>query len=194
MSLYKSKKAYLAILVAVIMGASACDNNKAEDPKEVAEEKNEQKFDNKANEKDAEFLVAAAEINREEISLGQLAQQKSTMSHVKELGKMMEVEHSKSLTDVTALAKTKNISLPTALTENGQDAYKKLNEKTGTNFDKDYSDMMVKGHKDAIALFEKAATECADADIRAWATATVPTLQAHLNKSLECQAECAKMK
>ncbi len=194
MSLYKSKKAYVAILVAVIMGASACDNNKAEDPKEVAEEKNEQKFDNKANEKDAEFLVAAAEINREEISLGQLAQQKGTMSHVKELGKMMEVEHSKSLTDVTALAKTKNISLPTALTEDGQDAYKKLNEKTGNNFDKDYSDMMVKGHKDAVALFEKAATECTDADIRAWASATVPTLQAHLNKSIECQAECAKMK
>jgi putative membrane protein len=194
MSLYKSKKAYVAILIAVIMGASACDNNKAEDPKEVAEEKNEQKFDNKANEKDAEFLVAAAEINREEISLGQLAQQKSSMTHVKELGKMMEVEHSKSLTDVTALAKTKNISLPTALTENGQDAYKKLNEKTGNNFDKDYCDMMVKGHKDAVALFEKAATECTDADIKAWASATIPALQAHLDKSLQCQAASEKMK
>jgi len=181
------------LLIAAIIGTSSCMSNKPEDTKEVAEEKNEQKFDNNNNEKDAQFLVNAAEINQEEISLGQLAQQKGGFSHVKELGKMMEEEHTKSLADLTALAQTKNISLPTSQTENGIDAYKKLNNKSGNAFGKEYSSMMVKGHKKAIELFEKASTDCTDPDIKAWATETLPTLRTHLDHALMCQKECDKM-
>ncbi len=190
---YKSAVLQATFLIATIIGTSSCMNNKPEDTKEVAEEKNEQKFDNNNNEKDAQFLVDAAEINREEISLGQLAQQKGGSSHVKELGKMMEDEHTKSLADLTALARTKNISLPTSQTENGKDAYKKLNEKSGNDFGKEYSSMMVNGHKDAIALFEKASTDCTDPDIKAWATATLPALRTHLDQSLMCQKQCEEM-
>ena len=182
------------IFVTIILFNASCSNNqKMQDTKEVAEEHNEAKFDNNKNENDAQFLVNAAEISREEISLGQLAQQNGRTSHVKELGKMMETEHKKSLTDLTALALTKNISLPTSQTENGQDAYKKLSDKSGNDFGKAYSNMMVKGHKDAIALFEKASTDCTDPEIRAWATATLPTLRTHLDHSMICQKECDKM-
>lgn len=190
---YKSKVLSATLIIATIIGTSSCMNNKSEDTKEVAEEKNEQKFDNNKNEKDAQFLVDAAEINHEEISLGQLAQQKGGSSHVKELGKMMENEHTKSLADLTALAQTKNISLPTSQTENGKDAYKKLNEKSGNDFGKEYSGLMVNEHKDAIALFEKASTECTDPDIRAWAAAMLPALRTHLDQSLICQKQCEKM-
>lgn len=182
-----------AFIIAIIIGTSSCMNNKAEDTKAIAEEKNEQKFDNNNNERDAQFLVDAAEISREEISLGHLAYQKGSSSHVKELGKMMEDEHTKSLADLTALAQTKNISLPIAQTENGIEAYKKLNDKSGNDFGKEYSNMMVNGHKKAIELFEKASTECTDPEIRAWATATLPALRAHLDQSIVCQKECAKM-
>jgi len=190
---YKSSMLQATFIIAAIIGTSSCMNNKPEDTKEVAEEKNEQKFDNNNNEKDAQFLVDAAEINREEISLGQLAQQKGVSSHVKELGKMMEDEHTKSLTDLAALAKTKNVSLPTSQTENGKDAYKKLNEKLGNDFGKEYSSMMVNGHKKAIELFEKASTDCTDPDIKAWATATLPTLRTHLDHAMICQKQCEKI-
>ena len=148
---------------------------------------------NNNNKKDAQFLVNAAEINREEISLGQLAQQKSNISHVKELGKMMEDEHTRSLAALTELAYSKNISLPTSQTENGQIAYKKLNETSGSDFGKEYSDLMVSAHKDAIALFEKASTECTDPDIRVWASTMIPSLRTHLDHSLMCQKECEKI-
>ena len=68
-------------------------NNKSEDTKEVDEESNEEKLDNNKSEKDAKFLVNAAKINIEETSLGKLAQEKRRMSHVKELGKMIENTH-----------------------------------------------------------------------------------------------------
>lgn len=57
--------------------------------------------------KDDQFLVDAAEINREEISLVKLAQQKGGLYFVNELNKMMEDQHIKSLVDLTALAKMK---------------------------------------------------------------------------------------
>jgi len=182
-----------AFIIVAIIGTSSCINNNPADTKTVAEDKNEQKFNNNNNEKDAQFLVDAAEINREEISLGQLAQQKGTSSHVKELGKMLEDAHTKSLNDLTAMAKTKNISIPTSQTENGNDAYNKLNNKSGNDFGKEYSSMMVNEHKKAIELFEKAAMDCTDLDIKTWARETLPSLRTHLDQAIVCQKECEKM-
>ena len=105
---------------------------------------------------------------------------------------MMEAEHTKSLADLTALAKTKNISLPTSQTENGNDAFKKLNDKSGNDFGKEYNSMMVNGHKKAIDLFEKASADCTDSEIKAWAAATLPTLRTHLDHAMMCQKECDK--
>jgi len=189
------KKAFYqaTLIIAIMIGFSSCMNDKPEDTKDVAEDHNEAKFDESGNEKDAEFLVNAAEINMEEISLGQLAQQKKGSSHVKELGKMMEDAHTKLLTDLISLAETKSISLPASQTEDVKESYKKLNVKSGNEFGKEYSSMMVNGHKKAIELFEKAATDCNDPDIKAWASATLPALRMHLDQSLTCQEQCSKM-
>ena len=189
----KSALVYLTFGFSTIFIVSCSNDQKPEDTKVVAEDHNDAKFDNKKNEKDAQFLVNAAEINSEEISLGQLAQKSGRTSHVKELGKMMEDAHTKSMADLTVLAKTKIISLPTSQTENGQIAYKKLNETSGSDFGKEYSDLMVSAHKDAIALFEKASTECTDPDIRVWASTMIPSLRTHLDHSLMCQKECEKI-
>ena len=178
----------------IIFFLSSCGNNsKPEDTKEVAEEHNDAKFDNKKQEKDAQFLVNAAEINLEEIKLGQLAQEKGNASHIKELGKMMEDAHTKSLAELIALAKTKIITIPTSPTDNAMDAFKKLDAKSGNNFDKEYADMMVSGHKDAISTFEKASENCEDADIKNWASTMLPDLRKHLDHAIKCQKECEKI-
>jgi putative membrane protein len=181
------------LIIAIIIGITSCGNNNSKDTKDVAEDHNDAKFDKNDNEKDAQFLVNAAEISIEEISLGQLAQQKGSANHVKELGKMMEESHTKSLAELTALAKTKSISLPTSKTDNVKEAYKNLNEKSGNDFGKEYSSMIVNGHKKAIELFEKASTDCTDPDIKAWAAATLPILRTHLDQAMICQKQCEKM-
>lgn len=190
---YKSTVLQAILFTTVIIGASSCMNKEAKDSKEVAVESNDAKLNKNSSEKDAQFLVNAAEINIEEISLGKLAQQKGTTNHVKELGKMMEEQHTKSMNELVAFAKIKNITLPTSQTESGQDAYKKLSTKSGIDFDKQYADMMVTGHKDAITLFEKASDESTDAAIKALATNTIPALKAHLDHAIMSQKECEKL-
>ncbi len=183
----------LTIVATIFLFAACSSTDKPEDTKDVAEELNESKFDDNKQEKDAQFLVNAAEINLEEIQLGQLAQQKGTADEVKSLGKMMEEAHTKSLNDLTALAKTKTITIPTAATDNALKAYNSMNEKTGNDFDKEYADKMVSGHKDAISAFEKASTDGTDTDIRNWATASLPDLRTHLDHSIDCQKKVADM-
>lgn len=178
-----SKALLGAAVVTMSMGAVSCkDEKKAEDPKEVAEEENEAKFDdvNEEKEEDSDYLVAAAEVDMKEIELGKLAQQKSTNADVQALGKMMVEQHTKSLADLKAAAAKKNISIPETLTDKGQDAYKDLNDKTGHDFDKAYADKMVDGHEKLIEKMEKASEKATDADIRMWAANMLPTLRTHL--------------
>lgn len=193
--MYKLKsKVMLALLViSTIIGSSAFSNYNKEKSGDVVTGNDGQKLFKSITEKDTEFLVKASEIIMEEIKLGKLAQEKGRMSHVKELGKKMEVDHTKSLTDLKALAKAKNISLPTSTTDDANDDYKSLDEKSGNDFDKAYIEMMVDDHKDAIELFEKASTDSDDFDIKNWALNTLPTLRIHHDHSKVCQKELDKM-
>lgn len=186
----------LALISAITLTISSCNSKeKSEDSKEIAEDKNDAKMDGMKNEADANFLVDVAEINQEEISLGKLAQDKGSITDVRELGKMMENTHTKALTDVSALAMQKSISLPEVKTEDVNEAYKKMSEKkSGKEFDKEYCDMMVDGHKKTIEKFEKAATDSVDPDIKAMATNMLPELRKHLEMVQICQQKCESMK
>lgn len=178
-----SKALLGAAVLTLSFGMQSCKSEtKQEDPKEVAEDENEAKFDNvdEAKEDDSEFLVDAAEVDMAEIQLGKLAQQKSTNADVKALGKMMVEQHEKAAATLKATAAKKNITLPTSLTEDGQKEFKDLNDKSGHDFDKKYADMMIDGHEKLIKRMEKASEKAEDADIRMWAANMLPTLRTHL--------------
>lgn len=193
---FKSISIHTLGLAGILLFATSCSENKTVDSKEAAEQENIAKLttdDRTAvvieNDNDAEFLMEAAEMQLEEISLGKLAQQKGNSAHIKELGKMMEEDHTKSFTELQALAQSKSISIPTTVTEDSMDAYNNLNEENGNDFGKAYNDMVVKHHEDAIELYEKAATDSEDPAIRAWATEKLPGLRTHLK-----HAEASKEK
>jgi putative membrane protein len=119
--------------------------------------------------------------------LGQLAQKKTNSAEVKELGRRLEEEYHDSYMKLLALAKQKLVTLPTITTTKAQTAYDKLNEKSDTQFDKAYCNMMVSEQKEAIALFENASANVKDQDIKIWALATLPLLKIHLDRAIQCQ-------
>lgn len=173
------------VLASAIVFFAACKDNKETDTKEIATEQNEDKFDaNDDKEDDSEFLVAAAETDLMEIEIGKLAQAKGTSQGVKDFGKMLEDEHTKSAADTKPFADKLNVSLPMSITEKGQERYNELNrEAKGKDFDRKFADMMVKGHEEAIEKMRKAADDANDPDVRAWAAGMVPTLASHLEQA-----------
>jgi putative membrane protein len=186
----KTALSLATISIATLLGAISCNNAQKSADTVIGSVPSSDTI--RAN-KDAEFLIKVAEIDLKEIQLGQLVQQKATMTHVKDLGKMMQDDHSKALNDLTALALKKSITIPTTLDSNAQGDYNKLNNLSGSDFDKKYCDMMINGHKDAIALFEKESTDASDADIRQMVTMMLPALQKHLDHAVACRKECGKM-
>lgn len=177
---------------ALFVGITACNNKK--DPAKMAEEQNEEKFDDANKEEDAEFLVEAAEITLEEIELGKLARQRSKNSSVIQLGETMQNDHEKSLSEIKSIAEKYAITIPNSLSENGRENYNKLNkQETGKDFDEKFCQMMVDGHKDAIKLFEDASKDVSNEEIRNWAAATLSTLRMHLDHATSCRDEIDNM-
>ena len=178
----------------LLLSLNSCKNeSKHEDPKEVAEDQNEAKFDSiDSKEDDSEFLVDATEINLAEIEIGKLAQSKSTNAEVKKFGKMLVDEHTKSAGEVKTIADSRNFSLPTSITEEGKEEYNKLNEKSGVDFDKKFADMMIDGHEKAIDKFTKAAEKANDPEIKTWASNNVAALTAHLQHAKQLKQDLDK--
>ena len=135
-----------------------------------------------ADSPDASFFKNAAEGGMSEVELGQLAQEKATNPAVKEFGAMMVKDHSAANEKLKALAARKQVSLPDSPSVMQKASKAKLNVLSGDTFDKSYVKGMIEDHKTDIKEFQKEASEGKDADAKAFAAATLPTLQAHLTK------------
>ena len=131
---------------------------------------------------DSAFYKKAAEGGMAEVELGMLAQEKSENPAVKDFGAMMVKDHAMANEKLKAIAESKNIKLPNSPSV-GQKATKaKLEILSGTTFDKSYIKGMIKDHEEDIQEFKREAASGGDADAKAYAAATLPTLQAHLKK------------
>jgi putative membrane protein len=60
---------------------------------------------------------------------------------------------------------------------------------TGAAFDRPFVEAQVKAHQDAIALFEKQASDGDDADLKAFAQKQLPALRNHLKQAQDLQAK-----
>ncbi|RYE27775.1 MAG: DUF4142 domain-containing protein, partial [Sphingobacteriaceae bacterium] len=85
----------------------------------------------------------------------------------------------KANTKLMALAKQKNVTLPAAISNEEQKIADDLSKKSGKDFDKAYVEAMVKDHDKDVKLFTDASTDLKDADLKSFATTTLPTLKMH---------------
>ena len=70
----------------------------------------------------------------------------------------------------------------------------KLSKLSGADFDREYMDMMVKDHTKDVKEFEDASTKAKDADIKAWAAKTLPTLREHLQMARDVNSKVSGKK
>jgi len=176
---------YNTLMLVLAFGLVACGVQEIY-TKDTSEEQNDEKFDKRKDRRDAQFLVNAAEIYMEEIGLAKLAQEKGTTSPIKELGRTMEQDHQNSQDELTSLAKRKKITIPNTITDQGDDSYRLLHQKTGDDFNESYVKLMVEKHEDAISLFDKASDKCKDKQIREWAGSKLVVLRRDLAAANNC--------
>jgi len=134
---------------------------------------------------DSTFVQQAAMDGLAEVQLGQTAAQNATQPEVKQFGQRMVADHGKANDELKALASQKGMTLPTELDAKHKAHVEQMSKMTGAAFDKAYMQHMVSDHQQAVALFQKESKGGADADVKAWAAKTLPTLQEHLKMARE---------
>jgi putative membrane protein len=134
---------------------------------------------------DKEFVSKAGMGGLAEVAMGNLGLQKATNAGVKAFAQRMVNDHSKANEELKQLATTKGLALPTELDGDPKAAMDHLNSLSGAEFDKAYMQHMVADHEKDVSEFQNASTGAQDADIKAWAAKTLPTLQDHLKQAQE---------
>lgn len=159
--------------------------SKNTDPTEVAEDQNDEKFDEKKEEKDAEFVVHAVDGGMLEVQLAELTMKNAASEDVKKYAEMIMNDHNTANTELADLAKTKNITLPIALSDENRKKYNDLAEKSGEDYEKAYCKLMVDDHEADIKEFKEEAENGADGELKTWASGKVPTQEHHLSRAKE---------
>ncbi len=129
---------------------------------------------------DHKFAMEAAMGGMMEVELGKLAASKGASDEVRQFGQKMVDDHSKANDELMQLASGKGMTLPAAPDAKHQAEMQKLSALSGEKFDKEYVKMMLKDHKKTVATFEKEANGGMDAELKAFAASTLPTLREHL--------------
>ena len=125
------------------------------------------------------FWINAAQSGMAEVELGKLAAQKATNAEVKKFAQMMVADHTKANDELKTLAAKNNVKLPTELSSAHKSMLEKLQGLSGAEFDKAYVDGQVDDHETAVDLMEDNAGN-SNADIKAFATKSLPVMQSHL--------------
>ena len=134
---------------------------------------------------DRTFMMKAAEGGMAEVALGELAAKQAASDDVKQFAQRMVDDHGKANRELMDLAAKKGVTLPTDLDAKAKALKTKLEKMSGAEFDREYMREMVKDHEKAVALFEKEAKSGHDAEAKAWAEQTLPTLRDHLKMARE---------
>ncbi|APW39116.1 hypothetical protein RD110_19440 [Rhodoferax koreense] len=138
---------------------------------------------------DRSMLVDLAEGNRAEVAAGQLALEKSQNADVKKFAQMMIDDHGKALTEVEALAQSKDTKLPDGVGAVHKTKEVALKALSGKTFDSQYAKRAGVGdHESTVKLLKKIQAEAKDADLKALADKMLPTVEHHLEMAKQLAA------
>lgn len=137
-----------------------------------------------------DFVDNAAEGGITEVEAGKLALEKSSSADVKTFAKHMIADHTQANQELVALAKKLDIEVPddAALTDKAKKAILELRDES---FDQAYANNQVAAHEKTVDLFKKEAVSSDNAELKAFAIKTLPTLEVHLKMAKELQAKHA---
>ena len=139
---------------------------------------------------DRAFVSTASAAGLAEVASGHLAMTQGQAATVKSFGQAMVADHSKANTALQKLADAKGMAVAGGPSADEQASIDSLKSMHGAAFDQAYAKLALNDHTQSVALFEQEASSGQDADLRAFAANTLPTLKHHLDmvKSLPSHA------
>jgi putative membrane protein len=130
---------------------------------------------------DRKFMMQAAAGGISEVEMARLALEKAASQDVKKYAQQMIDDHTKANEELMQIASQKGVTLPTTPDAKHMALMERLRGMSGAAFDRLYiREAGVKDHATMEKLFMKESSGGKDADARAFAAKTLPTVQMHL--------------
>jgi putative membrane protein len=141
---------------------------------------------------DGNFMIEAARGGIAEVELGRLAGQRAATEPVRQFGQRMVMDHGAANQELMQLAQSKGVTLPQEMDAAHRATMDQLMTRSGPAFDQAYMTEMIRDHQGAAALFTRQAREGQDAQVRAWAMKTLPTIQEHQRLAYDIHSRIAQ--
>ncbi len=125
------------------------------------------------------FVVRAAEGNLAEITVAQMALQKSKTPGVKSVAQTIITGHGQAQSDLMALATAKSLMIKPMLSATHMAVSDHLRKAKGADFDKMYMANQTDDHENTIALFQTEIANGQDSDLKAYAQKYLPDIVGH---------------
>lgn len=135
-----------------------------------------------------DFVEDASAKGIAEIEAGKLAIAKGTAADVKSFAQMMIDDHTAANAKLRSLAESKKLELSDDAMLMDKAKTMILHVRDGESFDKAYANNQVVAHEKTIELFQKEVKEGKDADLKKFASDTLPKLEAHLEHARKLAA------
>jgi hypothetical protein len=165
----------IMMLVALATVFNAC--NQPKESKEIAEEKNKEKFENAADEKDAQFVLETANALHTLIALTDVAMEKNSKSAAA-TAKKVKPELQTLLGEVESYATAHVISIPEEATGNATKKVRRLLDEKPSEFDSRWSKEIRDRNKDLISEMEAYGSRTNDLNIKTWLNSALPHARA----------------
>jgi predicted outer membrane protein len=136
----------------------------------------------------ADFVNRAAISNVFEVQSSQLAQQKAQNDRVRQFAQSMVQDHTAAGDKLkSATQGIQGVTVPTSLDQPRQQMVQTLQSASGPGFDRDYVQMQITAHRDAVSLFDQYAQNGDNQQLKQFAQQTLPALREHLHSVEQIQ-------
>ncbi|HJQ68907.1 MAG TPA: DUF4142 domain-containing protein [Blastocatellia bacterium] len=173
------------------------------------------------NASEKKFITDTAHNGMNEVEMAKLAVTKAASDEVKQYAQRLVDDHTKANDALMALASQKGVTIShdmaaapadttmkqtssadpamktkdaAAMNKDHAALMSKLNGLSGNEFDKEFIRAAVKSHEKGVKSFEKQSTSATDADVKAFATNTLPTLREHLQMARDLDKKLSATK
>jgi len=138
---------------------------------------------------DQQFISDAVAGNYGEIKAAQLAQKRSGNNEIKSIAGVLQKDHTAALAQLKQLASKKGINIPTEEPAEVRSKLSGMDSKKGSDFDKEWCEMLMDKHKATISKYENSANTVSDADLKNWINSILPKLRMHHDKLMACHTK-----
>ncbi len=136
---------------------------------------------------DAAFVLRVADHDARRMAAARLAGTRALDVQVRAFAGRMVTDHTRTSAELMTFARARNIIVKSdpGVAQLVANTFAGM---AGASFDVAYASLAVTDHEASVALFEEESRGGKDAELKAWASRTLPTLREHLRLARELRA------